>query len=162
MSLFNDVLEPFRRVINTDPPKDKLSASTKLNFSDSNQSLKEGIWIRIIFVTYKNFCKCAFVHINKILKFIGLSNLLSAKRKSTLGPPETITPEKRPRTETTSNIAAVPPSPWEAKRLKIDLIAAKAQVYKTVYINVMNIIILMKFSLCWNWFFWKDDNNLTL
>lgn len=42
MSLFNDVLEPFRRVINTDPPKEKLSASTKLNFSDSNQSLKEG------------------------------------------------------------------------------------------------------------------------
>lgn len=43
MSLFNDVLEPFRRVINTDPPKDKLSASSKLNFSDSNQSLKEGM-----------------------------------------------------------------------------------------------------------------------
>lgn len=42
MSLFNDVLEPFRRVINTDPPQDKLSASSKLNFSDSNQSLKEG------------------------------------------------------------------------------------------------------------------------
>ncbi|XP_023954381.2 mitotic spindle assembly checkpoint protein MAD1 isoform X2 [Bicyclus anynana] len=42
MSLFNDVLEPFRRVINTDPPKDKLSASTKLNFSDSNQSINEG------------------------------------------------------------------------------------------------------------------------
>lgn len=42
MSLFNDVLEPFRRVINTDPPKDKLSVSPKLNFSDSNQSLKEG------------------------------------------------------------------------------------------------------------------------
>lgn len=42
MSLFNDVLEPFRRVINTDPPKDKLSSATKLNFSDSNQSLKEG------------------------------------------------------------------------------------------------------------------------
>lgn len=43
MSLFNDVLEPFRRVINTDPPKDKLSASAKLNFSDSNQSIKDGI-----------------------------------------------------------------------------------------------------------------------
>lgn len=42
MSLFSDVLEPFRRVINTEPPKDKLSASEKLNFSDSNQSLKEG------------------------------------------------------------------------------------------------------------------------
>lgn len=42
MSLFSDVLEPFRRVINTDPPKDKLAASTKLNFSDSNQSIKEG------------------------------------------------------------------------------------------------------------------------
>lgn len=37
MSLFNDVLEPFRRVINTDPPKDKLSASAKLNFSDSKE-----------------------------------------------------------------------------------------------------------------------------
>lgn len=44
MSLFNDVLEPFRRVINTDPPKDKLAASAKLNFSDSNQSLKEGMF----------------------------------------------------------------------------------------------------------------------
>lgn len=49
MSLFS-VLEPFRRVINSDPPN--VSASTKLNFSDcssqslkdsSNQSIKEGI-----------------------------------------------------------------------------------------------------------------------
>lgn len=39
MSLFKDVIEPFRRAINTDPPKD---ASAKLNFSDNNQSLKEG------------------------------------------------------------------------------------------------------------------------
>lgn len=48
MSLFS-VLEPFRRGINTDQPK--VSASTKLNFSDSsnqsikdssNQSIKEG------------------------------------------------------------------------------------------------------------------------
>lgn len=43
MSLYSDVLEPFRRVINTEPPKDKLSASTNLNFSDSTQSIKEGI-----------------------------------------------------------------------------------------------------------------------
>jgi hypothetical protein len=42
MSLFNDVLEPFRRVINTNPPKDKLSASSTLNFSDNSQSMKEG------------------------------------------------------------------------------------------------------------------------
>lgn len=46
MSLFSDVLEPFRRVINSDPPKDKLSVASKLNFSDSNQSLKEGIYFR--------------------------------------------------------------------------------------------------------------------
>ncbi|CAH2042310.1 unnamed protein product, partial [Iphiclides podalirius] len=101
MSLVHDILEPYRRVINTDPPKDKLSASTKLNFSDSNQSLKEG-----------------------------LANLLSSKRKSTLSPFETITPEKRPRTDTTANVVSAPPSPWEAKRLKIDLIAAKAQITK--------------------------------
>ncbi|CAH0764364.1 unnamed protein product [Diatraea saccharalis] len=97
MSLFNDVLEPFRRVINTDPPKDKLSASSKLNFSDSNQSIKEG-----------------------------LSNLFSiGKRKSSLG--DGSTPEKRLRTESTSN---APHSPWKTKRLKIDLIAAKAQITK--------------------------------
>lgn len=42
MSLYQDVLEPFRRVINTDPPKEKLSASAKMNFTDSNQSIKEG------------------------------------------------------------------------------------------------------------------------
>lgn len=41
MSLFHDVLEPFRRVINTDPPKDKLSASSKLNLSNSDASIKE-------------------------------------------------------------------------------------------------------------------------
>ncbi|CAH2089463.1 unnamed protein product [Euphydryas editha] len=98
MSLFNDVLEPFRRVINTDPPKDKLSASAKLNFSDSNQSIKE------VF--------------------------RSGKRKSTLGTTDLGTPEKRIRSDSTSNTASVPPSPWEAKRLKIDLIAAKAQITK--------------------------------
>ncbi|XP_030024443.2 mitotic spindle assembly checkpoint protein MAD1 [Manduca sexta] len=102
MSLFNDVLEPFRRVINTDSPKDKLSASSKLNFSDSNQSLKEG-----------------------------LSNLLSlGKRKSSLNAGEGLTPDKRIRTDSNSNAPSAPPSPWEAKRLKIDLIAAKAQVTK--------------------------------
>ncbi|KAL0869832.1 hypothetical protein ABMA27_006040 [Loxostege sticticalis] len=101
MSLFNDVLEPFRRVINTDPPKDKLSAASKLNFSDSNQSIKEG-----------------------------LSNLLTlGKRKSSIGP-EMSTPDKRMRTDSSSNVASAPPSPWEAKRLKIDLIAAKAQISK--------------------------------
>lgn len=42
MSLFNDVLEPFRRVMNTDPPKDKLSAPLKLDFSGNKQTLKEG------------------------------------------------------------------------------------------------------------------------
>ncbi|XP_026763138.2 mitotic spindle assembly checkpoint protein MAD1 [Galleria mellonella] len=100
MSLFNDVLEPFRRVINTDPPKEKLSASLKLNFSDSNQSLKEG-----------------------------LSNLLSlGKRKSSIGMGDVSTPDKRMRTESTSNAGSVPPSPWEAKKMKIDLIAAKAQI----------------------------------
>nr|XP_049701115.1 mitotic spindle assembly checkpoint protein MAD1 [Helicoverpa armigera] len=101
MSLFNDVLEPFRRVINTDPPKDKLSSATKLNFSDSNQSLKEG-----------------------------LTNLLSlGKRKSSIGMNDVCTPEKRMRTDSSSTPTA-PPSPWEAKRLKIDLIAAKAQIAK--------------------------------
>ncbi|XP_053614336.1 mitotic spindle assembly checkpoint protein MAD1 [Plodia interpunctella] len=102
MSLFNDVLEPFRRVINTDPPKDKLSASTRLNFSDSNQSLKEG-----------------------------LSNMLSfGKRKSSIGAVDGATPEKRLRSESTSNSVSTAPSPWEAKRMKIDLIAAKAQITK--------------------------------
>ncbi|KAH9643638.1 hypothetical protein HF086_006114 [Spodoptera exigua] len=102
MSLFNDVLEPFRRVINTDPPKDKLSSATKLNFSDSNQSLKEG-----------------------------LNNLLTlGKRKSSLCMNDVCTPEKRVRSESSSTPASAPPSPWEAKRLKIDLIAAKAQITK--------------------------------
>ncbi|XP_050550783.1 mitotic spindle assembly checkpoint protein MAD1 [Spodoptera frugiperda] len=102
MSLFNDVLEPFRRVINTDPPKDKLSSATKLNFSDSNQSLKEG-----------------------------LNNLLSlGKRKSSVCMNDVCTPEKRVRSESSSTPASAPPSPWEAKRLKIDLIAAKAQITK--------------------------------
>ncbi|KAJ8717193.1 hypothetical protein PYW08_005592 [Mythimna loreyi] len=100
MSLFNDVLEPFRRVINTDPPKDKLSSATKLNFSDSNQSLKDG-----------------------------LNNLLSGKRKSSISMNDVSTPEKRVRTESGSTPTA-PPSPWETKRLKIDLIAAKAQITK--------------------------------
>ncbi|KAJ0174178.1 hypothetical protein K1T71_010324 [Dendrolimus kikuchii] len=96
MSLFKDVIEPFRRAINTDPPKE---ASVKLNFSDNNQSLKEG-----------------------------LANLLSlGKRKSSIDPKDAATPEKRVRTD--SNVSA-PPSPWEAKRLKIDLIAAKAQIIK--------------------------------
>lgn len=62
MSLFSDVLEPFRRVINTDPPKDKLAASTKLNFSDSNQSIKEGKVLfnnhpKLHIFTYKTFTK---------------------------------------------------------------------------------------------------------
>ncbi|XP_026742126.1 mitotic spindle assembly checkpoint protein MAD1 [Trichoplusia ni] len=101
MSLFADVLEPFRRVINTDPPKDKLSSSSKLNFSDSNQSLKEG-----------------------------LGNLLSlGKRKSSIGMMNDMsTPEKRLRTESGSTPASAPPSPWETKRLKGDLIAARAQI----------------------------------
>ncbi|CAH2243011.1 mitotic spindle assembly checkpoint protein MAD1 [Pararge aegeria] len=98
MSLFNDVLEPFRRVINTDPPKDKLSVSAKLNFSDSNQTIKEGT----------------------PMLFLG-------KRKSSLGLSESGTPEKRFRTDSSSTSAA---SPWEAKRMKIDLIAAKAQITK--------------------------------
>ncbi|XP_063385947.1 mitotic spindle assembly checkpoint protein MAD1 [Cydia fagiglandana] len=98
MSLYQDVLEPFRRVINTDPPKEKLSASTKMNFTDSNQSIKEG-----------------------------LSNLLSmGKRKSSMSVAEA-TPDKRQRTDSSTS---VPPSPWEAKRMKIDLIAAKAQITK--------------------------------
>ncbi|XP_075981185.1 mitotic spindle assembly checkpoint protein MAD1-like [Anticarsia gemmatalis] len=102
MSLFNDVLEPFRRVINNDPPKDKLSAASKLNFSDSNQSIKEG-----------------------------LSNLISmGKRKSSLGASDLCTPEKRVRTDSNSTPVSVPPSPWEVKKLKIDLIAAKAQITK--------------------------------
>ncbi|CAF4806271.1 unnamed protein product [Pieris macdunnoughi] len=99
VSLFNDVLEPFRRVINTDPPKDRLSVSAKLNFSDSNnQSMKEGI--------------------------ANLSNL--GKRKISCGEIAE-TPGKRTRSDSTSS---VPPSPWEAKRLKIDLIGAKAQITK--------------------------------
>lgn len=60
MSLFSDVLEPFRRVINTDPPKDKLAASTKLNFSDSNQSIKEGKilhnnYVKLYIFTHKTY-----------------------------------------------------------------------------------------------------------
>lgn len=56
MSLFS-VLEPFRRVINTDQPK--MSAPTKLNFSDnsnqsvkdiSSQSIKEGIFVDSLMV----------------------------------------------------------------------------------------------------------------
>ncbi|XP_026320731.1 mitotic spindle assembly checkpoint protein MAD1-like [Hyposmocoma kahamanoa] len=107
MSLFS-VLEPFRRVINTDQPK--VSASTKLNFSDnSNQSIKDNS--------------------SQSIKE-DISNLLSlGKRKLSLGGTETATPEKRNRTESTGS-ASVPPSPWEAKRLKIDLIAAKAQITK--------------------------------
>ncbi|XP_045501604.1 mitotic spindle assembly checkpoint protein MAD1 [Colias croceus] len=99
MSLFNDVLEPFRRVINTDPPKDKLSSSAKLNFSDSsNQSIKEGI-----------------------------SNLLnSGKRKSSFACADAETPGKRTRIDS----ASVPPSPWEARKLKTDMIAMKAQITK--------------------------------
>ncbi|XP_014358926.2 mitotic spindle assembly checkpoint protein MAD1 isoform X1 [Papilio machaon] len=102
MSLFHDVLEPFRRVINTDPPKDKLSASSKLNLSNSDVSIKESI-----------------------------SNLLSTKRKSSMDSFEFLTPEKRPRRESSSSTnSPVPPSPWEAKKMKIDLIAAKAQITK--------------------------------
>ncbi|XP_045777469.1 mitotic spindle assembly checkpoint protein MAD1-like [Maniola jurtina] len=97
MSLFQDVLEPFRRVINTDPPKDKMSASAKLNFSDSNQPIKEG----------------------------GAHFLFPGKRKSSLI--ESGTPEKRVRADSSPS---VPTSPWEAKRMKIDLIAAKAQIIK--------------------------------
>lgn len=41
MSLFNDVLQPFRRIINTDPPKDKL-AVTKLSLTVDNESINEG------------------------------------------------------------------------------------------------------------------------
>lgn len=60
--------------------------------------------------------------------FAGLSNLLSlGKRKSSLGTSETVTPQKRLRTESATT-ASAPPSPWEAKKMKIDLIAAKAQV----------------------------------
>ncbi|KOB65388.1 Mitotic spindle assembly checkpoint protein MAD1 [Operophtera brumata] len=102
MSLFNDVLEPFRRVINTDPPKDKFSASSKLNFSDSNQSLKEG-----------------------------LGNFMSGcKRKCSIGSDGT--PDKRMRrdSESSNKSNAPPASPWEARRLKIDLIGAKAQITK--------------------------------
>lgn len=42
MSLFKDVLEPFRRAMNTDPHKDKLSTASKPSFSDSSQSMREG------------------------------------------------------------------------------------------------------------------------
>lgn len=102
MSLYSDVLEPFRRVINTEPPKDKLSASTNLNFSDSTQSIKEG-----------------------------LSNLLTfGKRKSSIGSVDDVTPDKRLRRDSSGNGTTAPPSPWETKRLKIDLIAAKAQITK--------------------------------
>jgi hypothetical protein len=59
----------------------------------------------------------------------GLTNLLSmGKRKLSLGLGDVATPEKRARSESGSNAPSMPPSPWEAKRLKIDLIAAKAQV----------------------------------
>lgn len=52
------------------------------------------------------------------------------KRKSSLGLIESGTPEKRLRTDSSSNItASAPPSPWETKTLKADLIAAKAQVH---------------------------------
>ncbi|XP_048483507.1 mitotic spindle assembly checkpoint protein MAD1 [Plutella xylostella] len=99
MSLFNDVLEPFRRVINTDPPKDKLSTSSKLNFTDSNQSFKESI-----------------------------SNLSAlGKRKFSLGT-SSPSPDKRARLD--SQTTAAPPSPWESRKMKIDLIAAKAQITK--------------------------------
>lgn len=54
------------------------------------------------------------------------------KRKSSLNT-DISTPEKRPRTDSTSNAPA--PSPWEAKRLKIDLIAAKAQVINNLKYN---------------------------
>jgi hypothetical protein len=50
------------------------------------------------------------------------------KRKLSLGLGDVATPEKRARSESGSNAPSMPPSPWEAKRLKIDLIAAKAQV----------------------------------
>lgn len=52
---------------------------------------------------------------------------MSGKRKSSICMNDVGTPEKRVRTDSSSTPTA-PPSPWEAKRLKIDLIAAKAQV----------------------------------
>lgn len=59
---------------------------------------------------------------------IDISNLLTVgKRKFSIGGMETTTPEKRQRTDSAGS-TSVPPSPWEAKRLKVDLIAAKAQV----------------------------------
>lgn len=62
--------------------------------------------------------------------FAGLGNLLSlGKRKSSIGMMNDMsTPEKRLRTESGSTPASAPPSPWETKRLKGDLIAARAQV----------------------------------
>ncbi|CAK1552907.1 unnamed protein product [Leptosia nina] len=99
VSLFNDVLEPFRRVINTEPPKDRLSMSAKFNFTESNNTSPKS----------------------------DLSNLVNlGKRKPSFGG-DVETPGKRLRTDSTSS---VPPSPWEAKRLKIDLIGAKAQIAK--------------------------------
>lgn len=74
---------------------------------------------------------CCVSEIYLICMFSGLSNLLTlGKRKSSIGP-EMSTPDKRMRTDSSSNVASAPPSPWEAKRLKIDLIAAKAQVIAT-------------------------------
>lgn len=60
------------------------------------------------------------------------------KRKSSIGLTESCTPEKRMRTESGSALASAPPSPWEAKRIKIDLIAAKAQVNKLYVDNNLN------------------------
>lgn len=50
------------------------------------------------------------------------------KRKSTISTTDVSTPEKRLRTDSNSNASPTVSSPWEAKRMKIDLIAAKAQV----------------------------------
>lgn len=56
----------------------------------------------------------------------GFPNLSAlGKRKFSLGHNDSGTPDKRARNDSISN---VPSSPWEAKRMKIDLIAAKAQV----------------------------------
>ncbi|GBP62870.1 hypothetical protein EVAR_24975_1 [Eumeta japonica] len=98
MSLYNHVLEPFRRAISTDANawKDR-AVPNKLNFADNNQSLKESI-----------------------------NNLIGTKRKSF--DTANTTPDKRKKTEPTPSVT--PSSPWEAKRLKIDLIAAKAQIAK--------------------------------
>lgn len=66
--------------------------------------------------------------------FVGLSNFLSgSKRKASIG--SDVTPDKRMRldSESSNKSTALPASPWEAKRLKIDLIGAKAQVFSTFY-----------------------------